>query len=242
MVQSLSVKSADAAKSGETGSLRRGRMRLVLVEAATQLFAEKGVDATTIDEIVVRAGVAKGTFYNYFIDRSAIAVAVAARIRHELNAAVGVINSAIEDPAERVVRGVRLFMALAVFDPVHARMLARLYEGSGQVEASSNNHLKSDLEDGLRSGRFHVPSLEVALHIVIGLATIAMRHILTSGIGSEIARGEGYARDLSHALLQALGLGAADIAAILDKPFSLDGVQLIGPSVLPVMGIQGTRK
>lgn len=230
MAQSASAKAANALKSPaeEAGSLRRERMRLILVEAATQLFAEKGVDATTIDEIVVRAGVAKGTFYNYFIDRSAIAVAVAARIRHELNAAVGEINVGIEDPAERVVRGVRLFMALAVFDAVHARMLARLYEGSGQVEGSSNNHLKCDLEDGLRSGRLRVPSLEVALHIVVGIATIAMRHILLSGGGQEIARGEGYARDISQALLQALGLNAADITAILNKPFSLDGVQLIG--------------
>ena len=228
MAQAASAKSANSLKSDEAGSVRRERMRLILVEAATQLFAEKGVDATTIDEIVVRAGVAKGTFYNYFIDRSTIAVAVAARIRHELNAAVGEINEGIEDPAERVIRGVRLFMALAVFDAVHARMLARLYEGSAQVEGASNNHLKCDLAEGLASGRFRVPSLEVALHTVVGIATIAMRHILIGGSGPEIARGEGYARDISQALLQGLGLDAADITAILNKPFSLDGVQLIG--------------
>jgi len=226
LAQSASAKTV--LKSDEAGSLRRERMRLILVEAATQLFAEKGVDATTIDEIVVRAGVAKGTFYNYFIDRSAIAVAVAARIRHELNAAVGEINEGIADPAERVIRGVRLFMALAVYDAVHARMLARLYEGSAQVEGASNNHLKSDLAEGLASGRLKVPSLDVALHAVVGIATIAMRHILVGGVVDEIARGEGYAREISQVLLQALGLSAPDIAAILDKPFSLDGVQLIG--------------
>ncbi|MGV8997353.1 MAG: TetR/AcrR family transcriptional regulator [Parvibaculaceae bacterium] len=228
MVRSATLKAANSLKSDEAGSLRRERMRLILVEAATQLFAEKGVDATTIDEIVVRAGVAKGTFYNYFIDRTAIAVAVAARIRHELNAAVGGINEGITDPAERVVRGVRLFMALAVYDGVHARMLARLYEGSGQVEGSSNNHLKSDLVEGIASGRFRVPSIEVALHVVVGMGTIAIRHILISGGGPEIAQGEGYAREISQVLLQALGLRDDDITAILNKPFSLDGVQLIG--------------
>ncbi|MBO6634516.1 MAG: helix-turn-helix transcriptional regulator, partial [Parvibaculum sp.] len=40
-------------------------MRAILIEASLRLFAQKGVDATTIDEIVTVAGVAKGTFYNY---------------------------------------------------------------------------------------------------------------------------------------------------------------------------------
>lgn len=42
--------------------VRRG----TLVEAAGALFVEQGVEATTIDEIAARAGVAKGTFYHYF--------------------------------------------------------------------------------------------------------------------------------------------------------------------------------
>ncbi|MDF2535593.1 MAG: TetR family transcriptional regulator [Bacillales bacterium] len=40
-----------------------------LYEASYDLFLQKGVDRTTIDEIVERAGVAKGTFYLYFKDK-----------------------------------------------------------------------------------------------------------------------------------------------------------------------------
>lgn len=40
-----------------------------LYEAAYDLFLQKGVDRTTIDVIVERAGVAKGTFYLYFTDK-----------------------------------------------------------------------------------------------------------------------------------------------------------------------------
>ncbi len=36
-----------------------------LMAAAQQLFLDKGVDATTISDIVAAAGVAKGTFYHY---------------------------------------------------------------------------------------------------------------------------------------------------------------------------------
>ena len=43
-----------------------GKTREKLVSAAMELFAKKGFDKTTVDEIVARAGVAKGTFYLYF--------------------------------------------------------------------------------------------------------------------------------------------------------------------------------
>ncbi|GAB2671203.1 TetR/AcrR family transcriptional regulator [Paenibacillus thermoaerophilus] len=37
-----------------------------LIEAALHLFAEQGFEATTVAQITERAGVAKGTFFNYF--------------------------------------------------------------------------------------------------------------------------------------------------------------------------------
>ncbi len=43
-----------------------GKTREKLVRSAMELFAKKGFDKTTVDEIVAKAGVAKGTFYLYF--------------------------------------------------------------------------------------------------------------------------------------------------------------------------------
>lgn len=43
-----------------------------LLGSALDLFLEKGPGATSIDDIVQRAGVAKGTFYLYFKDRNDI--------------------------------------------------------------------------------------------------------------------------------------------------------------------------
>lgn len=40
-----------------------------LTKAAYELFITKGIEKTTIDEIVKKAGVAKGTFYLYFSDK-----------------------------------------------------------------------------------------------------------------------------------------------------------------------------
>ncbi|MFE2995367.1 TetR/AcrR family transcriptional regulator [Nocardia sp. NPDC059246] len=44
----------------------RQRVRARIYTSALELFAEKGYDATTIDEISERADVSRGTFFNHF--------------------------------------------------------------------------------------------------------------------------------------------------------------------------------
>jgi len=203
------------------GSRRRERMRLILIEAAMRLFAEQGVDGTTIDEIVDVAGVAKGTFYNYFTDRADISRAVAAAIRHEFNEAVEELNRGVTDGAERATRGVRLFLAVVAFAPVRARMLARLYEGGFGIDSTADRYLISDLKDGIRQGQIHVPSLEAAHHLVIGVATAGMRFLLDHGAREEVLRGEGYAKEIATVILQGLGVKETEIEKILARPFEV---------------------
>ncbi|MEQ8267009.1 MAG: helix-turn-helix domain-containing protein [Parvibaculum sp.] len=213
-----------AKKAEDASSRRREQMRGVLIEAAMQLFARQGVDATTIDEIVDLAGVAKGTFYNYFTDRAEIARAVASLIRHELNAAVEDLNRGIDDPAERIARGVRLFMVCAVQNPVKTTLLARLYDSGTGLDRHGNEHLLGDIRDGISKGRIQVPGEEAALHLVVGIGTIAMRHLLDTDAGPEILQGQGYARDIATVLLRGLGVVPAEIEKILARPFDVSGI------------------
>jgi AcrR family transcriptional regulator len=48
------------------------RTRQKLLEAASSLFAEKGLDLTTIDDITQRADVGKGTFYYHFKNKEGL--------------------------------------------------------------------------------------------------------------------------------------------------------------------------
>jgi AcrR family transcriptional regulator len=51
-----------------------------LLAAAQQLFRENGVDKTAVSDIVKKAGVAQGTFYNYFKSKDEIFAAVLERV------------------------------------------------------------------------------------------------------------------------------------------------------------------
>jgi len=58
------------AKKGKSRQARRTKAtRLKLLSAARQIFAEKGFDTATIDDITERADLGKGTFYYYFSDK-----------------------------------------------------------------------------------------------------------------------------------------------------------------------------
>jgi AcrR family transcriptional regulator len=56
---------------------RRGQLRVrSLLDSAATLFVQKGVDATTVDDIIGRAGIAKGTFYHHFESKAALLAAL----------------------------------------------------------------------------------------------------------------------------------------------------------------------
>lgn len=54
---------------GEKANLKKQAKKNKLISSAYVLFTDKGIFKTTIDDIVKKAGVAKGTFYLYFKDK-----------------------------------------------------------------------------------------------------------------------------------------------------------------------------
>lgn len=61
------------------GPRQRDQRLAALLDAAAALFVEKGVTATSVEDIAERAGVAKSTFYHYFQDRAAMLEALRKR-------------------------------------------------------------------------------------------------------------------------------------------------------------------
>ena len=60
------------------------RNRIRVLEAAEKLFAERGVDAVTMDDVAGAAGVGKGTLYRRFGDKGGLAMALLDQREREL--------------------------------------------------------------------------------------------------------------------------------------------------------------
>ncbi|WP_077622997.1 TetR/AcrR family transcriptional regulator [Sediminibacillus massiliensis] len=59
--------------------------RKQILDAAHQLFVEKGFSTTSIQDILDKAGIAKGTFYNYFDSKNACLRAILQSVTEEID-------------------------------------------------------------------------------------------------------------------------------------------------------------
>ena len=63
---------------------KKQEKRRALLDAAYELFLERGTAKTSVEDITSRAKVAKGTFYLYFQDKGAVMQALLGRVSYQL--------------------------------------------------------------------------------------------------------------------------------------------------------------
>jgi AcrR family transcriptional regulator len=119
---------AEAADEPQPRRTRGDRTRAALVDAALALFAEQGVEETSVDEITARAAVAKGTFYVHFQRKQDILLEQAARLVSELQDVVAVAEA---DPDPAVALG-------AIADRLATIMTPRTLRGRAIREIIGN--------------------------------------------------------------------------------------------------------
>ncbi|MCM2386947.1 TetR family transcriptional regulator [Streptomyces sp. CWNU-1] len=109
---------ADAPESaaGNRAAAQRLKMRRELATAAMELFATKGYEATTVDEIAAAAGVARRTFFRHFRSKEE---AIFPDHDDTLVRAEAVLNAAPahEHPLDTVCRGIKEVMRMYAASP-----------------------------------------------------------------------------------------------------------------------------
>ena len=118
-------------RSGQRGSScadRRGTARVDAAQAAQRGSGSvrgQGPDAASIDDFLAAAGVARGTFYNYFKTTSEVLSAVTSELSDAVIARIEDCVRQIDDPVERVWVGCLIYMEVAVCHPAWGRFIAR---------------------------------------------------------------------------------------------------------------------
>ncbi|MET7641216.1 TetR family transcriptional regulator [Streptomyces sp. NPDC005438] len=97
-------------------SVQRLKLRRELAAAAMELFATKGYEATTVDEIAARAGVARRTFFRHFRSKEE---AIFPDHDDTLVRAKAVLDAAPahEHPLDTVCRGIKEVMRMYAASP-----------------------------------------------------------------------------------------------------------------------------
>lgn len=76
---------------------RPASRRADLLDAAERLFAERGLDATTVADVAAAAGVSKGSFYVYFSSKDALLEALNERLGSALFAVLDDVLATLVD-------------------------------------------------------------------------------------------------------------------------------------------------
>ncbi|HEY9658135.1 MAG TPA: TetR/AcrR family transcriptional regulator [Allocoleopsis sp.] len=209
------------------GMEKRERTRSHLIESAYRVFARKETDAVTIDDIIAEAGVARGTFYNYFQTREDVLKAVAASLSDVMNQKIWAQYAAIADPAERMAIGLRQFLHQAMRDATWGWVIVRIGLVAAPLSETIERGLMSDLEAGIRLKRFQVESAQATVDLVLGTSLMAMRTIL------EGHTEPNYPEQVTKLILKSLGVDDDDAGAIVLKtlePFPGENLSSPTPS------------
>ncbi len=122
--------------------MTRGSTRLRILDAATDLFGVRGVEAVSLDTIAAEVGVAKQTLLYWFASKDDLVQAVLVGAVHELSLGIeAAIRASTDDPLDRIDAVVR-----AVFRPAVRRpALLGLIREVSRLPAASGDRLADEL-------------------------------------------------------------------------------------------------
>ncbi len=192
-------------------SPRRDKTRLALVRAGQKLFSERPIDIVSIDDIVQAACVGRGSFYNHFTDKDEFERAIVAEARRDMETAIQAVLAQQTDPARRTVLGVCVSLRFAHDHPTRGRLVAREFIYGGYMNSELNAGVLADVSAGILAGRFSVPTAEIGVLTVLGLANVALiRSLELTDLLAKITLGQ----QIAATILRALGVAPDEAFAI----------------------------
>lgn len=192
------------------GHKKKARTRRQLLGAAVVALAEEGEGFGVVD-VVARAGVSHGTFYNYFADRDAL-VAALVPVLVEAFAAQAAAEVDEDDPAARfaVISARALAVAAAAPDLVRASLRLDAVQRALLVDGPLA-YLRDDLVAGHARGRFDGPPDDGTVDVVLGALLLAARRIVDGEAGLD------HRRVVIRRLLVALGVETGEAGELADR-------------------------
>lgn len=104
----------DDGRSTRARAMRKDRLAGI-VDAAAQLFSDKGYHSTSISHVIARAGISRGTFYLYFDSKESLFLELMDRFIREIIDVVKVVDPAAPEPERRIAENLRRVVDV-VFD------------------------------------------------------------------------------------------------------------------------------
>lgn len=203
------------------GLQQREQTRARIIHAAMAVFAEKGPDSPVVDDFIKAAGIARGTFYNYFQTTRELLDATIDTLSDVLIQAVEPVVAQMPNPVLRFATAARMYYRRATTDPLFGPFLSSV-SGVGTLAAE---HVQADLGEALELGLIAVADLELAHAVAAGVMVFALKSPKASSAGGD-ARGV----EVVRAILAGLGVARPLLNKALAVPLPAGPAVAEGPA------------
>lgn len=204
---------------------RAERTRRSMLDAGIDLLVDRPIDAIPIDDVIAKAGVAKGSFFNHFADKEGFSDAVYAEIRGRLEERIGRANRDIENPLMRLSGGMRMAVEFALDERESCIAMLRSAGASTSQNHPLNVGAYADLKACIDAKLIDEHSAKIGLLYWLGLCQAMMTDVIQQKFSRQKA-----SEQLEKMLLLGLtGLGVneefiGDIAAAQSKSLNSEGI------------------
>lgn len=188
---------------------KRDRTRSALLVALQELLLESESGSVYVPQVVARAGVSQGTFYNYFDSLEAAVEGVGLTLMAERARLVDIVTAGVVDPVEVVALKTRQSLLLGGCVAGYGTLLFDRGIPVDRLVGGLYADLAQDITAGNDDGSFRVDDVAVAVSVasgaVIGASLALHRGRLTASavgavtesvlglLGAEAARAHGAA-------------------------------------------------
>jgi len=188
-------KRGSAARSAGRRSAQDAKQALyrsLVLDAAEGLFADRGVEASKMEEIAEAAGLSLGTVYSVFRGKAAILDSLHETRLRELVQMAAVVARGLPGPVERLVAGVRAYVEYFVSHPDYLRI--HLSEGrswgmpvtgrSPRADAWEEGHAMQVrvFERGIDAGIFYADDPDRLANTVAAMAQVRLADWAADGM------------------------------------------------------------
>jgi AcrR family transcriptional regulator len=176
---------------------KKRRNREALILAAYGLVAEKGIDATTMQDITERADVGLGTAYNYFGSKDELVTAAIEQGMDRLARRIEMVTDTFDDPAQVYAYGWRTVMETATTDRRWRWLMQRSEVTADAIFRCFGPYAMRDLQQARAAGRYVFDDVE-----------LVWRQATWAAVGLCRAIGDGTVSDdrLTEAVVNLLGM------------------------------------
>jgi AcrR family transcriptional regulator len=195
----MATRVVDLARRAEIGARRRSRTRARLLLAARQLFGRESGRTTRVEDICETAGIARGTFYNYFPTFEAMQAALFEELSARFDRSVHAAFAQLAGPAERTAAAIRFYLRHVVEDREWGWGMVNTGMGVGFFHATVSDRVLETIQDGIAAGEFTIASAAAGRDILLGAGLAAAitllhdegaeQHIQTVAAGVLLALG-----------------------------------------------------